>query len=228
MFDGLRRLGEIDPLARRAAGDIAAVHRHPASLRRFEVTASESALRGARSGALIDAPGDAPVSGARVLEGGVGPYAVLAPGSAEAMARTWARAPLQVLARLDVLAGGTGLPGEGAAGRLRLLGEAVRAGGDDALVPQVVHAEIAARGLFGPRSGAVARVAARVAAMASGLDPRGLAVPEPYLYRNRAGYRAALGGYASGAPEGVLALVELLLRAWIDGAREAGAIADAA
>ncbi|WPF66318.1 MULTISPECIES: hypothetical protein [unclassified Corynebacterium] len=221
MFDGLRRLGRIDSLVRQAARDIAAVHRRPVNLRRYQVTSAESVLRGARTTMLIDA--FPPASSApEALE--VGGYALLAPSHIEATARTWARAPLQVIARLDVLFGGTGVPREGAAVRLREVGELVVAGGDDALLPQVMHAEIAAREVFGPRSGAVARVAARVAAVSSGFDPRGLAVPEPYLYRHRHEYAAALEGYGASV-EGVSVLLELLLRAWIDGAREAESIA---
>lgn len=221
MFDGLRSLGRVDALARQAAGDIAAVHRCPVNLRRYQVTSAESVLRGARSTLLIDAL--PPASSALELRE-VGGYALLAPSHIEATARTWARAPLQVIARLDVLFGGTGVPRPGASERLRTLGAVAVAGGDDALIPQVVHAEIAAREMFGPRSGAVARVAARVAAVSGGFDPRGLAVPEPYLYRHRRAYREAIGGYAA-SEEGVSQLLELLLRAWIDGAREAESIA---
>ncbi|MBC3186564.1 hypothetical protein H7347_08280 [Corynebacterium sp. zg-331] len=207
-------------MARQAARDIAAVHRRPVNLRRYQVTSAESVVRGARSSALIDAPDSA---AAREFDR-MGGYGLLAPGQVEATARTWTRAPLQVIARLDVLCGGTGVPSAGVADRLRGVGALVVAGGDDALVSQVVHAEIAARGMFGARSGQVARVAARVAAVAGGLDPRGLAVPEPYLYRHRREYRRALAGYVA-SEEGVSALLELLLRAWIDGAREAESIA---
>ncbi|KQB84493.1 hypothetical protein [Corynebacterium oculi] len=224
MLDGLRRLGGVDTLARQAAADIAAVHRRPVNLRRYQVTSAESVLRGARSTMLIDAlPSAASVRTS--LE--VGGYGLLAPGRMDATVRTWARAPLQVIARLDVLFGGSGVPGEGSAARLREVGALVVGAADDALVPQVVHAEIAAREMFGPRSGAVARVAARVAAVSSGFDPRGLAVPEPYLHRHRREYRRALAGYASDSASvgEVAGLVELLLRSWIDGAREAESIA---
>ncbi|KQB87228.1 hypothetical protein [Corynebacterium lowii] len=216
MFDRLRSLGAVDALARQATEDIAAVHRRPVNLRRSEVTASESALRGARSSALIDAAPQPPISA----------YGVLAPGYVESITRTWLRAPLQVLARLDVLSGGDGVP-QTEVERLHGLRDMIVAGEDDALLPQVVHAEIAAREVFGERSGTVARVAGRIAAIASGFDPRGLAVPEPYLYRHRAEYHAALAEYAR-SWEGVSSLLELLLWAWIDGAREAESIAAAA
>ena len=61
----LLRLGEVAALADQARAAIAAVHRRPVSLRRAEVTGSESVLRGARTSALLDDPsvrlGDEPV-----------------------------------------------------------------------------------------------------------------------------------------------------------------------
>ena len=92
------------------------------------------------------------------------------------------------------------------------------------LLPQVVHAEILAHELFGNRSGLVARAAGRLAAVTTGLDPRGLAVPETYLLRHRDEYLAAARAWAQGSAGEFL---ELSLRSWIAGAEEAEAIARA-
>ena len=90
------------------------------------------------------------------------------------------------------------------------------------LLPQVVHAELLAHAPFGQRSGIIARAGARLSAVTSGLDPRGLAVPEPYLLRHRDDYLAAAAAWRQGS---AVEFLELSLRAWIAGAQEAEAIA---
>ena len=70
----------------------------------------------------------------------------------------------------------------------------------------------------------MALVAARAAAIHTGFDPRGFAVPETYLNRHRAAYREALMGYEDTPAE----LFTLLFNAWTAGAEEADGIARAA
>lgn len=219
-------LGDVAPLAAEAASVIAALHRRPVSLRRAEVTGSESVLRGARTSALIEEP---PVRDPAEPVGASGASlsvsSMLAPDHLQSSARGFSGAPLQVLARMSVLAGGGGHPeGEGAAGRLRRLAALIGGGAHEVLLPQVVHAELLAHGLYGGQSGLIARAAGRLSAVATGLDPRGLAVPEPYLLRHREEYSAAADDWAVGHPRPFL---ELSLRAWIAGAEEAEAIARA-
>lgn len=220
--------GDVAELAHAARSAIAAVHRRPVSLRRAEITGSESVLRGARTSALIDDPsirlGDAPEG---VYGLSISVSSMLSPGSLQASARVFGRAPLQILARMSVSAGGGGRP-EGSPERLQRLAALISRGGGeghDVLLPQVVHAEILGHSLFGERSGLVARAAARLAAVTSGFDPRGLAVPEPYLLRHRAEYLAAAEAWAAGS---AVEFLELSLRSWIAGAKEAEAIARAA
>ena len=130
-----------------AAADLQALHRHPATARGSGVTSSEGVLRGARLAALL---GNAPETQL------VDAYSVLAPDVREQTARTFTKAPLQVLARLDVLVGGSGRPRDGrAAGRLALLGKIVATNPHQAVIPAVVQGEIIAHELFGPRSMAV-------------------------------------------------------------------------
>lgn len=220
----LLQLGDVAPLAETAVSAIAALHRRPVSLRRADGTGAESVLRGARTSALIEDPSardlDEPVG---VLGASISVSTMLAPDSLQASARVFSRAPLQVLSRMSVLAGGGGRP-EGAPERLQQLARLIREGAHDVLLPQVVHAELLAHEPFGECSGLIARAAARLSAVTSGLDPRGLAVPEPYLLRHRDDYLAAAAAWRRGS---AVEFLELSLRAWIAGAEEAEAIARA-
>ena len=184
-----------------ATADLQALHRHPATARGSGVTSSEGVLRGARLAALL---GNAPETQL------VDAYSVLAPDVREQTARTFIKAPLQVLARLDVLVGGSGRPRDGrAAGRLALLGRIVAAGPHQAVIPAVVQGEIIAHELFGSRSVAV-----------------GLAVPEVYYNRHRSELLALGSGFAQ--PAGVVPFVAYYLAAMRAGVVEARGIANAA
>lgn len=226
----LLALGEVAVLAERATAAIARVHRRPAALRKPELIVGESVLRGARTSTLIDghpAPVDKEPAGA--FGAAVSVYGLLAPGVIQDNAAVFRRSPANVVARMDVAAGGPGVPtSEDGPQRLQALARLL---GDDrvnaAVLPQVVHAEIVARELFGERSGLIGRAASRLVAVATGVDPRGLAVPEIYLNRHRAEYREALAGWSRDT-EGMRAALEFLLRAWIQGAAEADAIVQAA
>ncbi|GAB2502450.1 hypothetical protein [Corynebacterium atrinae] len=215
---------KVADVASEAVAAIATVHRRPVSLRRSDLTGSESVLRGARTSALIDDPGvrlsDSPTGG---LGSAISVYSLLAPDSLDSSARTFLRAPLQILARMDVLAGGNGHPVDAAAGaRLQGLSRLVSVDSAwPALLPVIVHGEILAHRPFGPRSGGIARAASRLAAVANGFDPRGLAVPETYLNRHRDAYLASVNaGYGAD-------FARLVLQAWVAGAVEAEAIARA-
>ena len=169
-----------------ATADLQALHRHPATARGSGVTSSEGVLRGARLAALL---GNAPETQL------VDVYSVLAPDVREQTARTFIKAPLQVLARLDVLVGGPGRPrDERAAGRLARLGKSVAAGPHQA-VPEVHYnrhrSELAALGAgFGQPAGVVPFVAYYLAAMRAGVvEARGIA---------NAAQQSGVGGPACG------------------------------
>lgn len=198
---------------------IARAHRRPAGLRQPDVISSESLLRGAR----VSSTDPAAWESTEIPE--VSAYSLLAPELLTTTVRTFARAPLQILARLDVALGGPGTPADAA--RAQALARFITHGGGvdfDRLAPAVVHAEIAAGQLFGPRSEVVARVAGRVMAVHTGLDPRCFAVPENLLRRRSTDYAAALARYAEGQPRDLLVL---LLEAWAAGGDEADGIARA-
>lgn len=220
-------LGEVAHLATRAHGAIAAAHRRPAALRKSDLLVAESVLRGARLSTLIEgepAPVDAEPSG--LFAHVISVHGLLSPASIQTTATTFRRSPANVLARMDVAAGGDGRPvGSQAAQRIRMIAGLVDASANahQVLLPQVIHAEIAAHELFGPRSGIIARATARLTAVAAGFDPRGLAVPEVHYNRHRGEYAQVLAGWTSGN-EGVRACLEFLLQGWIAGAAEAEAI----
>ncbi len=94
----------------------------------------------------------------------------------------------------------------------------------DRLLPVVLHAELAAYGVFGSRSHLIGMVAARIAAIHSGFDPRGFAVPETYYNRHRDEYWEAISAY----PEQPGKTLEFLLKAWAAGGEEADGIARSA
>ena len=64
--------------------------------------------------------------------------------------------------------------------------------------------------------------------IATGLDPKGLTVPEVAYLRRPERYRTAAAGFASGQPDGVREWVLLCCEAVEIGAKEATSIADAA
>lgn len=210
LWEFLRAQGEIAAREAEAKEALRAVHRRPINLRRHEVTTAASALRGAKLSALLEGA-EAP--------GHTTSYSLLTEEKLQGVARKFLRAPAQVCAQLDVLCGG-----EGKARQPQRIHGLARLAGDlegQVLYPQIVHGEVLGRKIFGPRSGQVARVAARLAAVASGFDPRGLAVPEVYLHRHARRYAEVMGAWE----EEPAAAVEFLLEAWIAGAAEAESIA---
>ena len=127
----------------------------------------------------------------------------------------WHRAPLQALARLHVLAAadlaapdqlGRPRPDPGIGPRLAALADVITAAPWPApVMVAVVHGELLALQPFGSADGVVARAAARLAMMTSGLDPDGLACPggrisahrDP-LSRGGAGFRWRRAGRRGG------------------------------
>jgi hypothetical protein len=226
--------------AARAAID--QVHRHPANRRGWPATAAEASVRAARASAAVAG------GGVEIPDGGEVADPLLA-GSlrvAEALGpllSTWQRAPLQALARLHVLAAADlvdeqqlGRPrvSDVVSARLDMLARLVadasaksQAAAPGPVQAAVVHGELLALAPFGTADGIVARAAARLTVIGSGLDPKGLVVPEVAYFRRQAEYAAAAQGFATGEAEGVGAWVLHCCQALETGAREAKSIADA-
>jgi hypothetical protein len=242
--DPLSPLVELSGVAEaveRARAAVAAAHRHPTNRRGWPASAAEASVRAARASSVLDGasglskvpPTDGPVTDP-VLAGAL--------RAAEALGRllpVWRRAPLQALARLHVLAAADlvaphardvelGRPrgGPGIGERLELLARMV--GSSNAPGPvlvAVVHGELLALAPFAVACGVVARAAARLTALSTGFDPKGLAVPEVGHLRRVREYREAAEGFAEGSPEGLGRWIRHCCAAWELGGHEAESIA---
>lgn len=219
------------------------VHRHPANRRGWPATAAEASMRAARASAAVDGgSADLPADGTvtdPVLAG-----SLRVADAIGTMLTIWQRAPLQALARLHVMAAadlvesgrsdelGRPRPVAGIAQRLDLLAQIVvggAAGGGEVPAPVVtaiVHGELLTLQPFGTADGVVARAAARLSAIATGLDPKGLAVPEVAYLRRAGDYRTAAAGFATGTADGVRDWIIYCCEALRTGAAEATGIAD--
>ncbi len=214
-------------------------HRHRANLRGWPVTAAEAALRAARASSVLDGGPirlDDAVATDPVFTGALRVAQALEGGEGNLLG-VWRRAPLQALARLHTLAA-AGQVDDDRLGRprvdprvgprLELLAELVTGGtaAPAPVVSAVAHGELLTLAPFGTADGVVARAVGRLVAIASGLDPHGLGVPEVFWMRRAAEYRNAAHNFAAGTPEGVQAWLRLCCRAMTTGAQEALSIAE--
>src|SRR3954451_3059562 len=212
----------VEDAVRRAREAVVALHRHPVNRTGWAASAAEAALRAARASAALDGAELARADG--VVSDPVLAGAVRVAEATGRLLGTWRTAPLQALARLHVLAAAdldpdasdaSGRPVRGTE-RLALLAELVT-GGTAVPAPvlvAVVHGELLALEPFPSANGVVARAAARLAAICSGLDPRGLAVPEVGHLRAGAAYRDAARGFATGTPEALAAWIRHCCDQW--------------
>lgn len=205
-----------------------------------EVSA-ESALRGARASAELAGAAyqleavrgghveDPIVQGALRVSAEIGRFV-----------DTWSKAPMQVIARLHVLAAEgmappdqlgrpTGDPAKSA--RLNQLADLLVSPRDPAVpavvVAAIVHGELASLAPFGVADGLVARAAGRLTLVARGLDPKSVTVPEVGHVDSGREYADALAAYASGGADGVARWLVHCCSALALGAREGLAICEA-
>ncbi|MGH3831363.1 MAG: oxidoreductase [Pseudonocardiaceae bacterium] len=216
---------------------VSAVHRHPANRRGWPAIAAEAAVRAARASAALDGGSTTVPSGGSVRDP-VLAGALRVAQSLGGLLSTWRRAPLQALARLHVLAAAD-LSAEPRLGRpdsrfeltarLERLAQLVTEGSQvpAPVLVAVVHGELLALAPFAQGNGVVARAAARLTVVSSGLDPKALVVPEVAHLHRELEYRAAAAGFASGGAEAVGRWIVHCCAALSAGAREAIAIADA-
>ena len=223
----------------RARAALVGVHNHPVNRRGWPATAAEAGLRAARASAALDG---APLTSDDEVRDPVLDGAVRAAEELGRLLPVWRTAPLQVLARLHVLAAaglvpageqqavlGRPRPNQAVAARLGLLADLIT-GGTAVAAPvlvAVVHGELLALEPFDTANGVVARAAARLAAVATGLDPKGLAVPEVGHLRHASEYRQAAAGFATGKPDAIATWLRHCCAQWEIGAREGRSIADA-
>jgi hypothetical protein len=222
--------------AKSAQDAVFAVHRLPANLRGGAETAAEASVRAARASAGIDgANPELPADGAVTDPLLAGSLRVAE--SLEPLLPTWRRAPLQALARLHVLAASDlvddpdalGRPRTGGS-RLELLAQLVTGATTvpGPVLTAVVHGELLALQPFGTADGVVARAAARLSMIATGLDPKALTVPEVAFFRRVPKYVELAAGFATGTPDGVRDWLLFCCEAFETGASEARSISSAA
>jgi hypothetical protein len=237
--DPLLPLLELPGVAAAADSARAAVdglRRHRVLRRRSAEVSAEAALHGARASAALDGA-DYPLTEVRTgaitdpaLQG-----ALRASGALGGLTSTWRVAPMQVLARLHVLAAAgraaeLGRPVATDSARLTALaGIIVAPSGDVPAVVRaaVVHGELLALAPFAIGNGVVARAAARLTMVTCGLDPKALSVPEVGHLESGADYPAALAAYVTGSPGGVARWLLHCCSAAERGAQEGLAICEA-
>ncbi len=216
---------------------IEAVHRHPANRRGWPRTSAAASVRAARASAVLDGGSAALDPDAGSVTDPVLAGALRAAAAMGALVPVWERAPLQALARLHTLAAADladaaalGRPMDDRpelSGRLTGLAELVLVAPWPApVLVAVVHGELLCLRPFGSADGVVARAAARLTMISTGLDPHGLTTPEVGHLRVGSAYLRSAAGFADGSDVG--RWIVDVCDAMVAGAREGSSIADAA
>jgi hypothetical protein len=211
--------------------------RHRALRRQGGVVAAEVSLRSAAASAALEGHGyDREAVRAGVVTDPVVHGAVRVAAALPGLVETWRRAPLQVLARLHVLAArgvvdaaNAGRPARASAGpRLSAVAHLVTGGSaaPPLVLAAVVHGELLALDAFPGPNGLVARGAARLVLLASGFDPRGLVAPEVGHLAREPEYVGAARAFATGTPDGVRSWLRHCATALELGAAELTAVCD--
>ena len=234
----LLALPGVDDAVRAARDAVDAVHRHPTNRRGWPATAAEASVRAARASAALDG-GEPSIPDSGAVTDPILAGALRIADSIGALLPVWQRAPLQALARLHVLAAadltdddslGRPRTARGVSARLDLLARLV-AGGTAVPGPilvAVVHGELLTLAPFPVANGVVARAAARLTAISTGLDPKSLTIPEVHYLRHLTHYTSAAAGFGTGDRDAVADWLLFCCEAVESGAREATSIADAA
>ncbi len=228
---------------------IAALRLHPANRRAWATSAAAAAIRAARASAALDGGSPELDSAAAAIADPVLAGAVRCNSALAMLAPVFGRAPLQALARLHVLAaadlpgadsGSRDVPVGAGLGRVRADGGqiAARLAGLAQVITSapwpapitvaVVHAELVVLRPFESGNGVVARAAARLTMIQSGLDVHALSVPEVSYLRTAVAGLDLLAAYGAGEPGAVGEWIRYVCRALTAGAGEGRSIADAA
>ncbi|HWH01695.1 MAG TPA: oxidoreductase [Pilimelia sp.] len=237
-LEPLLRLADVASTLAQARDRVDDALRHRALRRRGGAVAAEVSLRAAvASAALEGAAYELAEVRAGTVTDPVLQGALRVAGAVGGLVDRWTRAPLQVLARLHVLAarGGVaeaqlGRPVSDPAVAARLCALAGLVAGERAAPPllraAVVHGELLALRPFAGPSGVVARAAARLELIAGGLDPRGVVAVEAGHRARGPEYVGAAGAFATGTPDGLRAWLRHYGAAVTAGADELTAVAD--
>jgi hypothetical protein len=233
-LDGLPGVAEAVERARAA---IDAVHRHPVNRRGWPASSVAAALRAARASAVLDGGSGVLEPEAVAVTDPVLAGAIRAVRAVPLLAPVVIRSPLQAMARLHTLAAadlvgpddlGRPVEGRGTGERLAALAEVITSSAwSGPVLVAVVHGELLALRPFGSADGVVARAAARLVMVSSGLDPHALTVPEVGYLRSGSHYASALRRFTDGDPDGLVEWIRWVCGALETGAREGMSIAAA-
>ncbi|MER5702608.1 oxidoreductase [Micromonospora sp. NPDC002296] len=234
----LLALADIAPAVERARDRVDEALRHRALRRHGGQVAAEVSLRCAvASAALEGAAHDREAVRAGTVTDPVLQGALRVAGALPGLTEPWPRAPRQVLARLHVLAARDVVPAD-ELGRpvadpvvgARLDALAGLVAGGTAVPPlvlaAVVHGELLNLRPFAGPSGVVARGAARLVLMSTGLDPRGLVGTDVGHREREPEYVGAAGAFATGTPDGLRSWLRHYLTAVEVGADQLTAVGD--
>ncbi|WP_433346546.1 oxidoreductase [Micromonospora sp. CA-111912] len=234
----LLALADIAPAVERARDRVDQSLRHRALRRHGGQVAAEVSLRCAvASAALEGAAHDREAVRAGTVTDPVLQGALRVAGALPGLTDPWPRAPRQVLARLHVLAARDVVPADElgrpvadpvVGARLDALAGLV-AGGTSVpplVLAAVVHGELLNLRPFAGPSGVVARGAARLVLMSTGLDPRGLVGTDVGHREREPEYVGAAGAFATGTPDGLRSWLRHYLTAVEVGADQLTAVGD--
>nr|WP_040393180.1 hypothetical protein [Catelliglobosispora koreensis] len=233
MMDPLAALLNLTDIADAATGARAAVdgaYKHPAMRRKGGLVAAEVSLRSAVASLSLEGTEYelAEVRSGTVLD----PLVQGALRVAEAipsLSERWQSAPRQVLAKLHVLAGTGVIPTADLGRPVVPLDQVVSyvTQGDPLIRAAVIHGELLALQAFPGVNGIIARAAARLTYVASGLDPRGV-IPVEVVHASRAPeYVGASNAFATGTPDGIRSWLKHVTTAVALAAQETHQIASA-
>jgi hypothetical protein len=211
----LLALADIAPAVERARDRVDQALQHRALRRHGGPVAAEASLRSAVASAAVEGYAherDAVRAGTvtdPVVQG-----ALRVAGALPGLADLWPRAPRQALAKLHVLAArdvvaaealGRPVAERAVSARLAALAGLVAGGStvSPLVLAAVVHGELLALRPFAGPSGVVARAAARLTLLSTGLDPRGLVAVDVGHHERGPEYVGAAGAFATGTPDGV-------------------------
>lgn len=230
---------EVTEAVEHARSAVTALRRHPANRTGWPRTAAAASVRAARASAALDGAPMALDLNAEIVTDPLLAGALRVAAALGSMTTIWPRSPLQVLARLHTLAAADLVPpdelgrprtnGQGVSSRLAGLAELVTTSPWPAPVQvALVHGELLQMAPFGPGDGIVARAAARLTMISTGLDPAGLGVPEVPHLRSGPRYVDLAADFSLNSASGVVAWIVEVCRCLELGAREGVSIADSA
>jgi hypothetical protein len=232
----LLTLADIPSAVNEARERVDGALRHRALRRRGGRVAAEISLRSAvASAALEGAVHDREAVRAGTVTDPVLQGALRVAGALPGLVDLWPKAPRQVLAKLHTLAARgvvdvdlLGRPTADRAVRLNAL-MALVTGGTAApplVLAAVVHGELLTLRPFAGPSGVVARAAARLVLMSTGLDPRGLVAVDVGHREREPEYVGAANAFATGTPDGVRSWLRHYMRAIEIGAEQITIVGD--